>query len=217
MFDLSVSRKKGLGALLAAGSAGVLLWGAVSPAKAWTAVGLRRSLVTGIVLHHTALPQRPFGDRRDLMLIEAVHQKRGFTVFCGGWFYSVGYHYLVTTTGEVLRGRPEACPGAHADIEGANVTMLGIALVGTFDRFENRNGRYGPEAPTTEQLESALHLVGGLMKKYRLSPAQVNGHRELDDVTTCPGALTISTFRTALSEARTTVGPQLSASFSKGQ
>jgi len=52
---------------------------------------------------------------------------RNYHVTVKGW-KDIGYHYVITRTGELQLGRPITSTGAH--VEGANTTTIGICLIG---------------------------------------------------------------------------------------
>ena len=138
---------------------------------------------TGIVIHHTATPPEMHGKPVDVATIDAMHARRGFAIRnIDGRVYHIGYHFLIQQDGTVLRGRPEELPGAHAK---GHPDMLGIALVGNFQRSSNR-GRCGPLAPPRAQLLAAEKLTRELMRKYRLPASGVYLNRDLRR-TACPG------------------------------
>ena len=145
--------------------------------------GVVRRYPAGIVMHHTATPPTLNGKPVDVATIDAMHALRGFSVTDGdGHRYHIAYHYLVQQDGAILPGRPEHLRGAHAQ---GHTDMLGIALVGNFQRSSNR-GRCGPLTPPPAQLHAAAALTRRLMKKYGLSVSDVYLHRDLTP-TACPG------------------------------
>jgi hypothetical protein len=157
---------------------------------------------TGILIHHTGLPDTLDGHRVDVAFLADVHGRRGYgTLFRGRW-YSVGYHYVILADGEVQRGRPEEVQGAHAgDLEG-NRHLLGIAVAGNFDSSSNPAGLSGRTAPTARQLNALTHLLRELMARYHLPPTAIVGHSQWRAGTACPGdRLPIEPIRAALGSA----------------
>jgi N-acetylmuramoyl-L-alanine amidase len=71
-----------------------------------------------IVIHHS---QRK--NNNTLSSIKKAHLSRGFE--------DIGYHYLITKTGKILKGRYERFQGAH--VLNQNKNSLGICLTGNFD------------------------------------------------------------------------------------
>lgn len=89
-----------------------------------------------------------------------------------GWD-GVGYHYVITRTGEVQTGRPVDRAGAH--VPGLNKYSIGVAMAGG-----------APEDNFTQAQYRALGmLVSGLATKY--PNARIVGHRDVSRApTTCP-------------------------------
>lgn len=139
------------------------------------AIGFRPA---GIVIHHSATPTTPSASRL-VAAIEHTHATRGWGVFFGGRVYHIGYHYLIGPGGEIIPGRPEWLPGAHARNHN---DMLGICLLGNFSRDPSGRLRH----PTDRQLRALASLVASLLDRYDLSPHQVYLHRDIAQ-TECPG------------------------------
>lgn len=138
---------------------------------------------TGIVIHHTATPPTVGGKLINVASIDAMHARQGFGIQDDdGQVYHIGYHFLILQDGRILRGRPEHLPGAHTK---GHPDMLGIALVGNFQRSSNR-GHCGPLTPPRAQLKAAERLTRELMAKYGLPVSNVYLHRDLGQ-TSCPG------------------------------
>ncbi len=85
-----------------------------------------------------------------------------------GWD-GIGYHYVITTHGEIQNGRPEYWTGAHAS--GHNTGSIGICLIGRDDYSDL-------------QWNSLEALISDLQKKH--PNAKVIGHNEISNKT-CPG------------------------------
>jgi hypothetical protein len=142
---------------------------------------------TGIVIHHSALSAADiaeFPGPTDASVIDALHERRGFAITCGGRRYHIGYHYVILPNGRIQRGRPENCVGAHVP---AHNNTLGICLVGNFSMRANPSGRLGNERPTNAQIHSLVVLVRKLRKKYHIPCDQVLRHQDLNPRTLCPG------------------------------
>lgn len=91
-----------------------------------------------------------------------------------GW-PGIGYHYVIAKDGTVYKTNALSTVSYHA--RGANLTSVGICLVGDFNRDE----------PTAEQLAALRELIA-LLKDYFAS-ARVIYHRDVPTShTTCPGA-----------------------------
>lgn len=96
-----------------------------------------------------------------------------------GW-EDVGYHYVITRTGQVQRGRSEEKVGAH--VEGHNGRSLGICLVGGVaeDDFRKPENNFTPS-----QFASLRDLLTSLKKRY--PKAKIQGHRDFPNVKkACP-------------------------------
>lgn len=138
----------------------------------------------GIVIHHTATPPVVHGRLVDASFLNATHKARGFVpaIAADGTRYYVGYHYVILQDGTIQHGRPEHSRGSHTK---GHPNMLGIVLVGNFERASNR-GRQGPLTPPPAQLAAAERLTRKLMRKYHLRIHDVYLHRDLSQ-TACPG------------------------------
>lgn len=115
--------------------------------------------IAKIVVHHTATPSTVSADQ-----IRAAHLQRGFT--------DIGYHFLITESGEWVRGRPMSRIGAH--VRGHNLDSIGIAVIGDF--------RHSP-VPEAQQ-QALFRLLSQLRSRY--PSARIYTHRELAP-TQCPG------------------------------
>ena len=120
------------------------------------------SAITHLVLHHS-------GTRSG-----SPESFARYHTWVRGW-PGIGYHYVVAKDGTVYKTNALSAPSYHA--RGMNLSGVGIALVGDFNRDE----------PTPEQVEAARELIG-LLKDYFTS-AKVIFHRDVPGShTTCPGA-----------------------------
>ena len=124
----------------------------------WNGSLSKRVKTNMIVLHHAAAkectPQQ----------VHQWHLNRGWS--------GVGYHFFVSRSGKIYRGRPEYAIGAHATKY--NSTSIGIC-------FE---GDYTVQSMPKEQLEAGKELVAYLKDKYNIT--NVKCHRDLM-ATSCPG------------------------------
>ncbi len=114
--------------------------------------------ITEIIIHCTATPA---GRAVSISEIDHWHRARGFA--------SIGYHYVVGLSGEIMAGRPEKQTGAHC--RGHNASSVGIAYVGGLDATGTP-----ADTRTAAQRESLCRLVGRLKARY--PGARVYGHRE---------------------------------------
>ncbi len=88
-----------------------------------------------------------------------------------GWS-DIGYHYIIDTDGDVVKGRPVERAGAH--VKGHNSNSIGICLIGGYggtatDKFE--------EHYTEAQRKALLNLLNDLTANY--PDAKIRGHNEV--------------------------------------
>jgi hypothetical protein len=117
----------------------------------------------------------PNGRKTTVQDIDGWHRARGFERM-PQWraqqipdLTSIGYHFVIYTTGEVVKGRHVDEIGAH--VQGYNATSIGICLIGR-DRF------------STEQWKALKNLTDDLQKQY--PQTRVSGHRVFTKEKTCP-------------------------------
>ncbi|MGL4450813.1 MAG: N-acetylmuramoyl-L-alanine amidase [Sarcina sp.] len=115
-----------------------------------------------LVLHHIEA-SRP----GQTIPVTDVHQWH----LANGWT-GIGYHFYITKTGKVYRGRPENAIGAHA--KNFNKDSVSIAV----------EGKYGIESMPAIQRSAVEKLGGYLRSKYSIE--NIKGHGELMP-TSCPG------------------------------
>ena len=106
--------------------------------------------INHIVIHCSAAPN---GSKQTAEDIDQIHKKRGWR--------RIGYHYVITTDGEVQLGRNLEEIGAH--VYGHNRDSIGICVVG-YDRFN------------LLQWDSLKGLVANL--KMTFPEADIKGHRD---------------------------------------
>lgn len=124
----------------------------------WNGGLTKRSKTEMIVLHHAAAKS---------CTVTQVHQWHLNNSWVG-----IGYHYFISKTGEIFRGRPENTVGSHA--KGYNSKSIGVCFEGDFT----------VETMTKTQLEAGKELVAYLKDKYKIT--KVKGHKDLM-ATSCPG------------------------------
>ncbi len=90
-------------------------------------------------------------------------------------FACIGYHYLISSDGQVWEGRPLQFQGAHATGDN-NKGNIGICLLGNFDR-----GR-----PTPTQQKALIAVLDRLCRQHGIARAKVVGHNHFK-TTNCPG------------------------------
>jgi hypothetical protein len=160
-------------------------WGAAPPLRPLAA----RGPLDHLVVHHTAFPSSRVARTRasesaHLREIQRWHRERGFS--------TIGYHFVVSPTGRIFRGRPVDRQGAH--VRAHNVGTIGIALMGDFEL----------ERATAAALAS-LDFV-----RRELVPGGADvpllGHREHDghESNACPGR-----FLAEATRARRAPGPRV--------
>lgn len=160
-------------------SVGALYCGAVAVASYLNTIAPQ-----GIIIHHSAIPFPDDRDFLDVNVIDAIHRKRGYSIFYWQRRYHIGYHYLILPNGAVMPGRPERCKGAHA--LGFN-SYIGICLVGNFSSLYKESNNCGPDTPTNPQIEALVSLCSDLSRRHQFSITNVKLHRDVSAKTECPG------------------------------
>lgn len=125
----------------------------------WNGGLTKRSKTEMIVLHHAAAKS---------CNVQQVHQWHLNNSWVG-----IGYHYFISQSGQIFRGRPEDTVGSHA--KGYNSKSIGICFEGDFT----------VQSMPKVQLEAGKELVTYLKDKYKI--ANVKAHRDLM-ATSCPGS-----------------------------
>lgn len=126
-----------------------------------------------LVLHHTAFASAGIGGRT--LAAEARHMRRIQQWHLDRGWATVGYHFVVSPSGRIFRGRPVDRLGAH--VLGHNAGTVGICLMGDFER----------ERPSAAALEALEHV------RTRLVPGGADvpllGHRDHrgHETSACPG------------------------------
>lgn len=131
--------------------------------------------INAIIIHCADTPNGALWHAED---IDDWHRERGFNrrldlslTNVSRELHHIGYHYVIETTGHIVRGRALNEVGAHA--RGHNLDSIGICLVGR-------------DAYTIDQWHALKTLVSGL--RQRFGPhIDVLGHYELNAAKTCPG------------------------------
>jgi hypothetical protein len=125
-----------------------------------------------LTLHHTA-GRRPASDEEaaaEMRFIQDYHMNGR------GWM-DVGYHLVISPTGQVFEGRPEGAVGAH--VLGHNTGNLGVSFMG------NHHPPVSDE-PAAEALEAFTSAGRRLVSDYRIPASGIAAHRDLGS-TDCPG------------------------------
>ena len=104
-----------------------------------------------------------------------VHDIRRWHVEERKWS-DIGYHYVITSDGDVQEGRPMYKAGAH--VAGHNHDSIGVCWVGGYKGVDNR---------TDAQKLAMRELVMRLIVEFDIEPNNVLGHCDFEGVTkTCP-------------------------------
>ena len=93
-----------------------------------------------------------------------------------GWS-DVGYHFIITRSGELQKARSEEYQGAHAPK--VNFRSLAVCLIGGTDNKQQWENNF-----TDEQFTTLKSLIGDLVKKYEIK--KIIGHYQVDDRKKCP-------------------------------
>jgi N-acetylmuramoyl-L-alanine amidase len=128
-----------------------------------------------IVIHHSASPTTVrLG--KDLVPVNAAMIRQWHL---GNGWSDIGYHFVILPDGRCEEGRPLYRQAAHCTAGHRNFIGIGICLVGNFSELKEV-----PEA----QLSGLVAKPKSLMAEYRLTPADVELHREVPGAATeCPG------------------------------
>jgi len=122
--------------------------------------------INKIIVHCTATPEG-----REV----SVDTIRKWHVEDNGWS-DIGYHWVVTLSGAIEKGRHESKSGAHA--KGHNANSIGVVYVGGCDN--NMNPK---DTRNKAQKESLRCLLEDLRERY--PQAQIIGHRDVSSKA-CP-------------------------------
>lgn len=122
--------------------------------------------INKIIVHCTATPEG-----RDV----SVDTIRKWHVEDNGWS-DIGYHWIVTLSGAIEKGRPESKSGAHA--KGHNSNSIGVVYVGGCDKDMNPK-----DTRTVAQKETLRCLLEDLKERY--PQAEIIGHRDVSSKA-CP-------------------------------
>lgn len=126
-----------------------------------------------IIIHCSATPNGRWNTVED---IDAWHRERGFhrnhrmIGHNQPRLTSIGYHFVIYTTGAVTIGRGINEIGAHA--AGHNARSIGVCMLGT-DKF------------SPEQWSGLAANIAGLQS--RIPGVRVIGHRDVNAHKECPG------------------------------
>lgn len=139
-------------------SHGLTADGVVGP-KTWESLGVGSRNIKEIIVHCTATPE---GRDYDIPTIRSWHLARGFS--------DIGYHYVISRDGTIMKGRSESISGAHCT--GHNSVSIGVCYVGGLEK----DGKTPKDTRTPEQKKALLELLRELKAKY--PRAKIYGHRD---------------------------------------
>jgi hypothetical protein len=120
-------------------------------------LNLKGRVMKELIIHCSATPNGRYHNAED---IHRWHLENGWD--------GIGYHWVITTKGELQAGRPEYWKGSHA--KGHN-NAIGVCMIGA-DEFSDK------------QWEILTNLV--LKKKIEYPLLKVIGHNEISNKS-CPG------------------------------
>lgn len=128
---------------------------------------MANGMITHITVHCSATKANQNFTAKD---IDKWHKQRGFA--------RIGYHFVITRSGEVQKGRSEDDIGAH--VMGHNKGNLGVCLIGGVDDKGNPQDNF-----TLEQKAELAKLLLELLKRH--PRAEILGHRDWPGVRkACP-------------------------------
>ena len=88
------------------------------------------------------------------------------------------YHYVILTNGRIMKGNPDDVVVWHANNNNVNDTSVAVCLWGNLSKRK----------PTKAQIKSLVALLKKLVRKYKIPPENILGHRDVGDSwTECPG------------------------------
>ena len=142
-------------------------WGAQPPKEAYSEHAPDR-----FTMHHTAGRQPKTYDEalKEVQFIQDFHMNGR------GWI-DIGYHFLISPTGQVFQGRPEHVRGAH--VLNHNTGNLGVSLMGNYHPPVSHE-------PTDGELKAFVALGKRLVADYKMPIENIKAHRDLQS-TDCPG------------------------------
>ena len=127
---------------------------------------------TYLIIHHSASPIH-----QSFVAINAYHTRKWNFISKLG--FGCGYHYVITSDGELHQAREDNEAGAHAI--GRNFDSIGICVVGWFDKGHDK-------LPTQKQQDSLGELLSKKMAEYSIPRDKVLFHRDMEGVSkSCPG------------------------------
>lgn len=132
----------------------------IEPSYVWNGTLSKRTQpIYRIILHHAA------ASHCSAVQVHSWHKARGWV--------GIGYHFFITKDGDIYRGRPLDCIGAHAG--GYNYDSIGICFEGNFENEVMQNA----------QEEAGRALVKSLTAQYKTIKL-IQRHSDVN-ATACPG------------------------------
>ena len=89
----------------------------------------------------------------------------------------VGYHFIITRSGELQKARPEEYSGAHAPA--VNFRSLAVCLIGGTDNNQQWENNF-----TEAQFDSLKSLILDLIERYEIK--KIIGHYQVEPKKECP-------------------------------
>ena len=129
--------------------------------------------ITTVVIHCSATPDSPAGDKWGIADVDSWHEARGWErddTFRQGTYRHCGYHKIVHTDGSTHLGRTLEEEGVHC--KGLNEVSVGICLMGT--------------SQFTRAQWTSLRAEVVILTELLGRPLAVVGHRDYSDKE-CPG------------------------------
>lgn len=123
-------------------------------------------LINEIIIHTFATKEdwmlgRPFAEK--VAEVKKWHLARRFN--------DIGYHYLISREGEIIKGREDAIAGAH--VKGHNANSIGISLEGGYGHFRTDDFL---DVYTVKQGTALVQLLDTLETTYGKLP--INPHNK---------------------------------------
>ena len=130
--------------------------------------GVKREKTLYIIIHHFGIDT--YYNNLDWQKLAVEHHRKRYPEY--------HYHYVILTNGQILKGNPDNIVVWHANNNNVNDTSVAVCLWGNFSKRE----------PTKAQIKSLVALLKKLVRKYKISPENILGHRDVgDEWTECPG------------------------------
>ena len=130
--------------------------------------GTKRTKTIYIIVHHFGVDSSY--NNLDWQKIAVEHHFKRYPEY--------HYHYVILTNGQIMKGNPDDVVVWHANNNNVNDTSVAVCLWGNLSKRES----------TKAQIKSLVALLKKLVRKYKISPENILGHRDVgDEWTECPG------------------------------